>query len=96
MQYVFEDGAYSPLTKGNSLAFTESGESGASWMEGAVSPIEAHILDSKMDDGIPGTGDVYSRNGLLDATATTQVCLNGSAYDLSTEVAGCWINFWVE
>ena len=97
--YIYEDGGY-PGTAGarnkNALAITESGAQSDSWREGGLNALEAHQLDTKMDDGVASTGKTTSYNGYSNALSANQSCLTSNDYDLTLTELGCWFVVWLD
>ena len=86
----------------NSSLFKFGGEYGnvlqlAGWSTGAVlSPTDAWSLDTKMDDGLPGTGSVVSQKGIVSRPCTSAqgtVLDAGAVYNYSLDGAFCILYF---
>jgi len=54
----------------------------------ALTPAQAQVIDVKLDDGLPKSGDIYAKN----ANGTT-LCLTGDQYSASEKVS-CNTMFW--
>lgn len=61
---------------------------GGSIAEGGFSPIEAGMIDGKIDDGLPSTGRFRSFNSAGE-NAVSSDCIDGSAYSLDNELIAC-------
>lgn len=60
---------------------------------GALAPAEASSIDSKLDDGRPGTGTVRSYKGNGALTCNTTLNANTARYDVSKEGDLCQLVF---
>jgi prepilin-type N-terminal cleavage/methylation domain-containing protein len=69
---------------------------GATPWDFALSPIDLASLDSKYDDGKPGTGAISSFTNSFTPGCTTTDVASTSAYILTTSTPACWPIFWVK
>lgn len=59
-------------------------------VNGALTPKEAHEIDTKADDGTPGGGNVHGRDGNASTAGT---CVTSGLYNLSAEGLDCTLGF---
>lgn len=101
--YVYTDGLYSwasPEPRGNTL---EIGSRNGNCLNGIAMPAtDAADIDTKMDDGRPGTGRLVGKDGAVTNSTgggcfgAVVTCRTSSAYDLTGTDAGCRLIFYWE
>lgn len=69
------------------------GATTAAWPTASVlTPAEALGVDAKLDDGIPGTGNVMAPKSAFSACATTSVS-STAVYNVGNDTALCYLHF---
>ncbi|MBL0319148.1 MAG: type II secretion system protein [Alphaproteobacteria bacterium] len=76
------------FAKNNVLRFGRP--TGVSTIENTISPDDARNIDSKIDDGLPASGNVHS------TTASTANCQDGTKYLIDKQVLECGLSFRID
>lgn len=86
VSYAYDDKNMVGITGGPSTV--------GSWQNGALTTAQAYGVDTKIDDGMPGSGNFVSIDGIDDLAATTNCDVSATEYDLTiTNPESCWAAF---
>jgi len=60
-----------------------------------ISPARAYVVDKKIDDGKPATGDVHSENGSSATGTCVTINVVGREYTLNNNEVACKMRFYI-
>lgn len=96
-------GVYGDTTAGSNYLYAGAASpstAAATTMTNPFVPVDAYNIDAKVDDGLPGSGDVQAGGNVLTTFVTTlapsATCVASSAYVMTTATAACGLRFTLQ